>query len=83
MRDESCPAAMSRLIPAILSHQSAEYFPPIIASRQRMNGARYMQNHGEIMYAVPLYAEVSSGAGGGVAPLRGTAKPVKFGPPTA
>jgi hypothetical protein len=68
MRDESCPAAMSRLIPAILSHQSAEYFPPIIASRQRMNGARYMHNHGEIMYAVPLYAEVSSGAGGASPP---------------
>jgi hypothetical protein len=40
------------LMPAILFHHSAEYLPPITASRQRMKGPRYMHNRGDIMYAV-------------------------------
>ena len=33
----SCGAEISRLIPAICSHHSAEYLPPITASRLRIN----------------------------------------------
>jgi hypothetical protein len=51
-------------MPAILFHHSAEYLPPITASRQRMKGPRYMHNRGDIMYAVSFCTPVSSGTGG-------------------
>jgi hypothetical protein len=45
-------AKISRLRPVIFCHHSAEYLPPIIASRLRINSAQSEHNRGKIMYAV-------------------------------
>jgi|GraSoiStandDraft_27_1057306.scaffolds.fasta_scaffold142335_1 hypothetical protein len=45
-------AKISWLRPVIFSHHSAEYLPPIIASRLRINSAQSEHNRGKIMYTV-------------------------------
>src|SRR6266566_7967713 len=48
----SCRDEISRLIPAIFSHHSAEYLPPIFASRRRVNDPHHSHNGGKIMYVL-------------------------------